>query len=271
MGTIGVISRITGLDAEIITFYRLFFGAGFMLMYLLATKKAGFVYSWPSWQVLINGFFLAAFILFYVQATNYTSLANAIMTIYLAPVAASVLAHFFLKEKLRLPNVILIIAALTGFLMMMEFKLDFTSGTDDAVGFSYGLLALGAYAGFIIINRLIPDRVHVYSRSWYQLAIGALCILPFAISKGGDISAIQWGWLILAGVFPGFLAIMFAVVALRHLPATVFGTLAYLEPISVVLFGWLIFAETLSQLQLFGCFCILASGIVQGRLATRSP
>ena len=32
MGTIGVFSKITGLPAETVTFFRLFFGAGFMLL-----------------------------------------------------------------------------------------------------------------------------------------------------------------------------------------------------------------------------------------------
>lgn len=44
--------------------------------------------------MIFNGALLAGFIIFYVQAMNLTSMANAIMLVYLAPVAASIFAHF---------------------------------------------------------------------------------------------------------------------------------------------------------------------------------
>jgi drug/metabolite transporter (DMT)-like permease len=65
------------------------------------------------------------------------------------------------------------------------------------------------------------------------------------------------------GLFPGFLAILFAVMALRELPAATFGTLAYFEPLAVVVFGWFFFQESLSSLQLAGCAVILFSGSVK--------
>ena len=60
---------------------------------------------------------------------------------------------------------------------------------------------------------------------------------------------------------PGFIAILSAVYALSRLPAATFGTLAYFEPIAVVVFGWTLFGETLSPLQLAGCLVIIAGGV----------
>jgi drug/metabolite transporter (DMT)-like permease len=65
------------------------------------------------------------------------------------------------------------------------------------------------------------------------------------------------------GFFPGFLAIFFAVVALSRLPAATFGTIAYSEPVAVVIFGWAIFNEALSPLQIGGCLLIIGSGILK--------
>jgi len=84
---------------------------------------------------------------------------------------------------------------------------------------------------------LIHERVHVLTRSGFQMLVGALCVLPFMLQQGDSIGVVQWGWLLVAGIVPGFLAIMLAVVALRALPAATFGTLAYLEPITVVALG----------------------------------
>ena len=269
MGTIGVFSKITGLPAETITFFRLMLGAGFMLLFLLVTRQTGCLKQWPTWPVLINGGMLSGFIIFYVQAMNLTTMANAIMLVYLAPLTASFYAHFFLGERLNRAGILLIGAALFGFAMMMEFRIDFSSGSNHFAGICLAFIAMFCYAGFILINRMIQAHVHVYTRTFYQLLTGALIMLPFLLLNRPAISTENWLWLLGTGLFPGFLAILCAVIALSTLPAATFGTLAYFEPIAVILFGWLIFNETLSPLQIAGCGLILASGVIKAWLTAR--
>jgi drug/metabolite transporter (DMT)-like permease len=263
MGTIGIFSKITGLSAQTITFFRLMLGAAFMLIFLIATGKTAVIMKWPTWPVLLNGSFLAGFIIFYVQAMHYTSMANAIMMIYLAPLAASVIAHFFLGEKLNLLAVALILLTLFGFALMMEFKLDLTSGSRQTIGLFFGLLSLIAYAGFIIVNRLIVIDVHVFTRTFYQLLTGAIIMLPFALLSGDQLAGWHIPWLLGTGLLPGFLAILFAVIALSRMPAATFGTLAYIEPVAVIIFGWTLFHETLNPMQITGCLLIILSGIAK--------
>lgn len=266
MGTMGVFSRKTGLPAEVITFFRLLFGAGFVTLLLLLTRRQRLLLVWPGWPVLVNGLMLAGFIIFYVQAMYLTSMAMAIMVLYLAPLVASVYAHFFLGERLNLASVLLICTALFGFAMMMEFRLDLSSGTNHLLGLGFSALGLCCYSAFILINRTIDSRVHVYTRTFYQLLAGALCTIPFFVGDFPAISTTNWLWLLGAGFFPGFLGILFAVIALERLPAAAFGTLAYFEPIVVVILGWAIFGETLGGMQLTGCLLILVSGAIKGYL-----
>lgn len=269
MGTIGVFSKITGLPAETITFFRLFFGAGFMLLFLVACRQTGRLRQWPTWPVLINGAMLAGFIIFYIQAMNLTTMANAIMLVYLAPLTASLYAHFFLGERLNRASALLIVAALFGFAMMMEFRIDFSSGSNHFAGICLATVASCCYAAFILINRTISEEVHVYNRTFYQMLTGALLMLPFLVARPPAVSTANWLWLAGTGLFPGFLAILCAVVALSALPAATFGTLAYFEPIAVIAFGWLLFSETLSPLQIAGCLLILGSGVVKTWLGAR--
>lgn len=270
MGTMGVFSRKTGLDAEVITFFRLLLGAGFLTILMTLTRRTRLLWCWPTWPVLINGLMLAGFIIFYVQAMFLTTMANAIMLVYLAPLVASIYAHFFLGEKLNLISFVLICSALFGFAMMMEFKIDFSSGSNHALGLGFAAIALCCYAAFILINRTISSTVHVYTRTFYQLLTGALCLVPFFITDFPEINRTTWFWLVGAGFFPGFLGILFAVIALEKLPAATFGTLAYFEPICVVILGWMIFGETLNSLQLAGCLFIIASGAVKGYLTAHA-
>jgi len=270
MGTMGVFSRKTGLQAEVITFFRLLLGSGFLVILLCCTRQIKLLRKWPTWPVLINGLMLSGFIIFYVQAMYLTTMANAIMILYLAPLFASVFAHFFLGEKLNLMSIILIGTALFGFAMMMEFKIDFASGSNQLLGVIFATLGLFCYTGFILINRTIRNDIHVYNRTFYQLFVGALCTIPFFITDFPVISGEQWGWIIGCGFIPGFLGILFAVIALEKLPTATYGTLAYFEPIFVCILGWVLFSETLNTLQLTGVMLIVGSGTIKGYLTVKN-
>lgn len=270
MGTIGVISTYSELSAEVVTFYRLFLGGMIMLVYLLIQRKAGVLRARPPWQVVLTGGLLSSFILCYVQSLSYTSMANAIMLVYLAPVVASVFCHLFLGERMSRNSFMLILLAMVGFAMMMEFQLDFSDQPQELLGLGYASLAMLAYAGFIVVNRAMPASFPVLARTWYQLMIGALCMLPALLLTPVAISFEQWGWLALAGLVPGFLAILFTVQALDRLPSNLFGTLAYCEPVAVVLFGWVLFGQSLSLLQMAGAAVIMGCGMAQAWQAVRS-
>ncbi len=263
MATIGVFSKKLGLPPEILTFFRLFLGSLFMALFLVATGKTRMIWKWPTIPVILSGLFLAGFIIFYIQAMNFTSMANSIMLVYLAPLAASVVAHFFLNERLTLFAFGVIALALFGFAMMMEFRIEIRRGNNDFIGFCFGLLALTSYAGFILINRVIKEEVHVYTRTFWQLFTGGCVMIPIITHSIHLVAIDQIPWLAAVGFFPGFLAILFAVIALSRLPAAMFGTIAYTEAVAVVIFGWTLFGEKLSSLQIVGCILILTSSLLK--------
>ena len=239
-----------------------------MLLFLLLQGRLSLLNQNPTAPVIINGFFLAGFIILYVQAMNYTTMANAIMVVYFAPLFSAVIAHFFMKEKLRLFSVVLIVMAILGFAMMLEFKLNIQGDKGRTVGMALALLAMICYSGFILINRKIT--VHVFTSTFYQLLVGGAIIAPLLVINHTSISIHQLSLLAAVGFFPGFLGILLAVLALRNLNTASFGTLAYFEPVSVVLFGWVIFDEKLSLLQIAGCCVILSCGIIKVIMDTQS-
>lgn len=267
MGTMGVFSRKTGFTAEVITFFRLFGGSLFLLAFLATKGNLRHIFTWPGWPVIVNGCFLSGFIIFYVEAMNYTTMANAIMVLYLAPLIASVFAHLFLRERLNIISVLLICGALFGFAMMLEFNISFTGDSNYLIGMGYALLGLCCYTGFIIVNRMISERVHVYTRTYYQLLVGALCVVPFLFGHFPALSLHNTLWATGAALIPGFLGILCAVIALHQLPTATFGTLAYFEPIFVIILGWIIFDERLGAMQLGGCAIILCCGMIKGYLS----
>ncbi len=232
-----------------------------MLLFLLVQGRLSLLAQKPPWAVIVNGFLLAGFIIFYVQAMNYTTMANAIMLVYFAPLFSAVIAHFFMRERLQLFSVLLIVMAILGFAMILEFKLNVHGDKARALGMAFALLAMFCYSGFILMNRKIS--VHVFNSTFYQLLVGGSIIAPLVIINSTSISMHQLSLLAAVGFFPGFLGILLAVLALRNLNTASFGTLAYFEPLAVILFGWILFGEKLSLLQIVGCCIILSCGIIK--------
>jgi len=265
MASSGVIARLSGLAAAELTFYRLFVGAICLFALVLVLGKQAELKQKPDRRIVLNGVLLASFMLCFLQAISFISLANAIMLVYLAPALAAIAAHFLFREKLDLASGLLIALSFLGFAMLQQFKLDLVLSEAQWPGFVYGILSLLTYTGFLLANRHSGQSDSPLHRAFYQLMIGALCVLPFL--KGAPIPAADsLIWVVLAGFFPGFLAIYLAIVALEHLPTRVFGTLAYIEPVAVILAGWLLFQEVLSLLQLAGVALILLAGLTQSLL-----
>ncbi len=269
MASSGVIARYSQLPAAELTFYRLGVGALCVGLWLLLTGKAKLLLQKPNRQTLQNGVLLASFMLGFLQAIQTISLANAIMMVYLAPPCTAIVAHYYFAERLHVFSSLLIMLALLGFAMLQQFQFDISADPAQFVGYCWALLSLVAYSAFLLCNRKPAAGTSVEQRTFYQLLFGAVCVLPFlttsALPQGQD-----WLWVVLAGVFPGFLAIGCALAALAHLPNRVYGTLAYAEPAAVILAGWWLFQEQLTLLQLAGISLILVAGMLQAALSGRS-
>jgi len=262
MATIGPIARLSGIDAANLTFYRLAFGAAAIGLMLLFSRRPEHLWLKPHWLVLLNGVLLACFILFFLRAIESIPLTLAIMLVYLAPALAAVIAHFLLQERLTLYSTAMILLAFIGFAFLQQFQLQLPEQQQQ--GFYFALLSLFTYSAFIVSNKKVPASQDNLNATFMQLLVGACCALPFAIGQGMP-SAEQWPWLFAAGLLPGVLALYCAIEALSRLPASVYGTLAYVEPLTVMLCAVLLFAEPMSWMQMVGAGLIVIAGIAQSR------
>lgn len=270
MASSGIIARFSALSAAELTFYRLAVGACCLALLLLGSGQLRQLRHIPDRMVLLNGILLASFMLCFLQAIETISLANAIMLVYLAPPLTALAAHWLYQEKLSRHSVLLIGLSVFGFAMLQQFQLSLALTPAQLPGFIFGLCSLLAYAAYLLLNRKPAASQSLYQRTFYQLLIGAVCVLPF-LTDAQLPATDQLLWIALAGIFPGFLAILTALAALQHLPTRVYGTLAYLEPVTVILAGWWLFAEQLSWLQAGGVLLILSCGVAQAALPRTAP
>ena len=261
MASSGIIARFSGLAAAELTFYRLAVGGLCLLLFVGLTGRLAVLKGKPDWRMAANGMLLAGFMLSFLSAIEYISLANAIMLVYLAPPLSAFIAHWLLQERLDLPDSSLIVLSFLGFAMLQQFKFDLVLDAAQLPGLLLGLLSLCAYSSFLLLNRRSQPAHSQLQRTFYQLIIGACCVLPFLTDMTTPV-ADDLIWIALAGIFPGFIAIYCAIVALQHLPTRVYATLAYLEPVTVILAGWWLFNESLNTLQLGGVLLIIVTGLL---------
>jgi drug/metabolite transporter (DMT)-like permease len=261
MGSFGVFVRNISVDESVIACSR--FGVGFLFMglSLILRRQWRPLKAHISWPLLMSGIFLALCILFYSNAIAATTLANAAFLLYLAPLIASILAHFLLREQLKVFNASLILLAFVGSSFLLSF--DYRSGVTGSDGQLLALASALCYALFIIANRMISSAVSTDSRAFYQLLFGALVLLPFASKIELPFRPHDLYWLLAVGFFQGYLAISLMIISLRYLRAHEYGTISYIEPIVAALVGFLIYSESLSLLQVLGCSLILVSGFTQ--------
>ncbi|MGR5378489.1 DMT family transporter [Vibrio harveyi] len=266
MGTIGVISRLSELDAITVTFFRLFIGGTLLLVLMLVTGQARQLRTRPHPLIMLNGVMLAGFMTFFIVSLNYITILIAVITIYMAPVVATVIAHFLLKEKLNRHSVSSIAIVLLGFTLVMYQPIDTPTSQISWLGMALALALAGmsCYANFILINRMIPNHYQELTKCSWQFLVGALCVVPMLTNSDLSLSTTQWGWILLVGIIPGFLGIVLAVYSIKRLPAATFSTISYIEPIAAIVLAWIVFQETLLPIQMFGCGIIIWASIAQG-------
>ncbi len=211
--------------------------------------------------LFLSGVFMSLSILFYIESIKYTTLATAVLLLYLGPIIGTGLAHLLLGERVKPINVVLIIIAFLGTAFLLEFSFSFN--LESKYGYIFGITSAVMYSLYFVANRKIRKDLSLASRSFYQLFFGALAIFPFLFFGKTGFIIQDIPYLILIGFIHGFLALTLLILALKHLEVFKCGTILYLEPITATVLGWLFFSETISILQLIGGIMILGSGLIQ--------
>lgn len=260
MGTLGLFVRNVSSNAQIITFSRLFLGFLFLAFLLLLTGRYKGIRMKPSLPIILSGIFTSIAILFYIEAIKYTTLATAVLLLYLGPIIGTILAYFFLKERVRPLNVVLILIAFSGTAFLLEFNFEFDS---NEIGYMFGIASAITYSFYFIANRKIDKDTPLIGRSFYQFLFGTIAIFPFLFVGKTGFTMHDVPYLISIGFIHGFLALTLLILALKNLDIVKCGTILYIEPITATMFGWLFFSEKISMLQLIGGIMILGSGLIQ--------
>ena len=199
---------------------------------------------------------------FYFAYKN-TSVANAVLTHYTAPIFVALLAPLFLKEKLPVKSVLSVVVATIGLWIMLGisaeqfFKLFFT-GDNNTAGIMAGLLSGLAYGVLIVMLRFLAPSFDPIVMTFFQNTIIVLMLLPF-VEIPANIFSAWWAFAIM-GIVHSTIAPVLYCKGMKDVSAYTASILGYLEPICVILLGMIFLHESVGIVTIVGGLLILLSG-----------
>ena len=261
-GSIGIFVRLIDLPYMEIAFIRALISGILLLVIRLTFIKEKVNYSKKSILILMgSGAALGLNWIFLFKAYKYTSLTNATVSYYMAPVFAVILARFILKETLSWRKISALLISVLGIVLILSQGQEKTLVNGNlTLGISSGLLAAIFYALVILVNRVIKD-VSGLDKTLIQILSATLMLLPFAFMRGQlEIKDLNtWMFLVLIATVHTAIPYLVYFENLKKISVLKSGILSYIDPFSAILYGYFIFGESLNFFHLLGGTMVLGS------------
>jgi drug/metabolite transporter (DMT)-like permease len=264
-GTIGLFVKNIELSSSEIALTRGFIGGVTLILATIFFKKK------ISFEAIKNNLYLLIFSglavglnwIFLFQGYKYTSISNATLSYYFAPVFVTILAPFILKEKLTLSKFLCVLMALVG--MFCIVGVDGINGGSDLIGIVYGLLAAGFYASVILMNKFLKgiDSIEI---TVIQLISATITLLPYVLYAEGlgilSVSSVSIPYILILGIVHTGIAYLLYFSSLQGLKGQTIAVLSYIDPVFAIIISAVILKEQLRFLQIIGGVLILGSSFL---------
>lgn len=204
------------------------------------------------------------------EAYKYTTVSNATLSYYFAPLLVTVLCPFLFREKINRKQAFCFFMATVGVVLIIGVGgLD---GGQDLKGILFGLGAACFYAAVILLNKCIRNVTGI-QRTFYQFLAAVIVLLPYVLANGGlhftELSGIGWINLLIVGLFHTGFTYCLYFSSLKELPGQKAALLSYIDPLVAVLVSVLVLGEKITALQMLGGALILGFALLNEK--TSSP
>jgi len=275
-GTVGVFLRWVDLPGQ--EYFVVFMRATISLAFLSAViyiggKQDQLRLGKHPVLLLTSGVLLTFHWVMFLKALNNLSIGDAEFITYLAPVLVAVLAPLLLKEKLEGATVMALLLALAGMYLISLTGQAGESGL-KSTGLLYALIAAISYAFLLIMLKKLREDTPTLTITFYQTAVNAALLLPFCAFRYFPVSTRGWASLLILGTVHTALAGLVYVYAVKKVKAQHVGVIAYLEPLSAMVFGLIFLGEQPGWQDLAGGLLIIAAGAMvlrRGLTETKTP
>jgi drug/metabolite transporter (DMT)-like permease len=215
---------------------------------LLKTSKLGLQMARSTMMVATTTFnFLAV---------RYLRLDQTVSIAFLAPLGVAALAGPFLGEWVGWRRMLAVLAGFCGILIVVR-----PGFADVHPAFLYSILAMLAYAIFMLLTRKLSAFDPPLVTLFYALLIGTFAGAPFALAHWvWPDGILRWLQLLSLGALGGF-GHYLLILAYRLAPASSVSPFLYFQLLSMVSLGYLVFGDVPDHWTLLGSCVVIASGL----------
>ena len=250
-----------GNTAISMTFYRALITVGIIYLILSIKKKQFSVEKKYIPQIIILGIFGQTLTTILINMAYYYIPAGTALTLhFLYPAIVTLVCVLFLKEKVSIIKLFVIFVAFLGTLFFFD---GLTS--DGTAGLIFALTSSVTWAFYIIyLEKSQLSNIDPFLLAFYQCIILAVCCFIWGNFTGEMryiISASGWFNIVVSAIL-FCLAIVLLQIGVNLLGSTTASILGVFEPISSLLFGFIILHEMISKKQIIGTIIILIAVVV---------
>ncbi|MFT5724745.1 MAG: drug/metabolite transporter (DMT)-like permease [Bacteroidia bacterium] len=250
------VKLLPGIPSSEIVFFRAMVSL-VLSAYLVRRKRISFFGTNRS-VLLLRGLFGTTALMFFFYTLQVMPLASSMVIHYLAPIFTALIAHFFLKERLKAIQFLFFLLSFAGIVVMKGFdeRLDWM----DVVAGVLAALFSGAAYNCIRKLKFSEDS---------QVIILYFPMVAFPITLAYTLLGPGWVWpstqelglLVLIGVLTQ-IAQYFLTRAFQSELANKVAAVSNLGVIYALVIGYLIFAETFSKWSIIGMTLVVIGVIL---------
>ena len=264
-GSIGLFVRNIDLSSSQVALVRGIIGSLFLIAASIIMRQK---ITWKAIKqnlllLILSGGAIGFNWIFLFQAYKFTTISNATLSYYFAPVFVMLLSPFLLKERLTPVKAICIAGAVSG--MFLLIGIGEGDGKNHLAGIGYGLSAAVLYASVIILNRFMKG-LRGLETTIIQLSTASVVLLPYVLITE-KITFHEWTgktvlFLITVGIIHTGLGYLIYFTSLNKLNGQTTAVLSYIDPISAIIMSSVFLGENMTLLQVIGGFLILGAALL---------
>ena len=267
--SLAIIIRVSGAPVHSLIFYSCLISSAITGLALTGSRYRSEMPKGKAYlPFLILGplSLMNTFSFFY--AYRNTTIANAILTHYTAPLFVAFLAPLLVRERLTGRILLSVAVATLGLWVLLglspgRFAGMLTAGDRETLGTLAGLFSGFVYALLVIVSRIFARSAHPLVMTFFQNIVIVFLLLPFAgILK---VPPPPLWTVAIMGIVHSTIAPVLYFRGLKEVTANRAALLGYLEPVCAIVLGALFLGEGLHYKSALGGALILFSGYLTMR------
>ncbi|MFS0777556.1 DMT family transporter [Neobacillus sp. 3P2-tot-E-2] len=265
-GTIGLVVRNINLSSSERALLSSFIGCLFLLLifFMIKIKISWNLVRSNALFLILSGIALGGNWIFLYQSYELTTIANATLGYYFAPVFVMILSPVILREQLSIKKIMCSGVAIIGMLMIIGEGVR-ASSSDDFLGLTFGLIAAAFYAALLLLNKFIKDMGKL-ELTIIQLGTTTILLMPYVFLTEGlgifEVSRSSIPFILILGIINTGIGFWLFFSGMEGLKGQSIAMLSYVDPFVAILISSIILKEQMTIIQMLGGTLLLGSTFV---------